>query len=99
LHAQTVCAQVARRLGEPLRLVERRGFQPMTLKKKRPRPTLSAVRCPFCGQELLVSPGAKAIDVDCGGCDTTFEADAGDVFAISIDDVVRPEPRRLFHDL
>src|SRR5687767_4861041 len=75
MHAQNLRAQVARRLGVPKRLVKRRGFQ--LVRRERPfgSPKLPAVDCPFCGQQVLVSPAGRGVsEADCRGCDTSFEA-------------------------
>jgi len=99
VHAPTICAQVARRLGEPERLVARRGFQPLRPKRKTAGPALAAVTCPFCGGQVLVAPGDAQFEAECRRCDTAFLADSADAYPVALDDVERPGPRRLFHEI
>jgi hypothetical protein len=99
MHAQSLCAQVARRLGVPKRLVKRQGFQWVRPEKPIGGAKLPAVDCPFCGQQVLVAPGPGAIEADCRGCDTSFEASSGDVYAVAIDQVERPAARHLGHGI
>jgi len=99
MQTASVCAQVARSLGEPLRLVERRGFQPVQKSKKLPGNKLAAVDCPFCGQQILVASSRDVGEVECRGCDVAFKASSDDVYAVSIDATVRPQARRLFHEI
>ncbi len=96
---QTLCAQVARRTGERLRDVERLGFQPLRPKKKSVGPTLAAVDCPFCRQQVLVVPKRGAVEAECRGCDTAFQADAVDVYPVSLGAAERPHPRRFLHEI
>ena len=98
MYPQTLCAEIARRTGEPLRSIERRGFQPLRPKKKFAGPTLSAVTCPFCGQQVLVAPNSDLVDAECRGCDTAFLADAADVYQVTLAAAERPQPRRLLHE-
>jgi len=99
VYPQTLCAQVARRLGEPERLVARHGFQPLRRMKKSAGAALSAVNCPFCGGQVLVAPGGGQVEAECRRCDTAFLADAADVYAVALDVVERPGPRRFFHEI
>src|SRR5215207_2989168 len=99
MQASTLCAQVARRLGEPLSSVRRRGFQPLRPIKRGAGPTLSAVVCPFCGGQVLVAPNEPIVDAECRGCDTAFTADAGDVFAVLLADAELPKVRRFPHEV
>ncbi len=95
----TLCAQVARRTGEPLRLIERRGFQPLPMRPRRAAgPTLAAVDCPFCGGQVLVAPAGPAVEAACRGCDTCFEAPAADVYPVPLREARRPRARRLLQD-
>jgi hypothetical protein len=98
MYAQTFCAQVAHRLGEPIRLVRGRGFQPLRLSRKTAQPSLSAVDCPFCGQQVLVVPSSEAVEADCRGCDTVFFADAEEVYQVTLGDAEQPQPRRFLHE-
>jgi hypothetical protein len=99
MYIPTLCAQVARRLGEPLRSVRRRGFQPLRPTKRGSGPTLSAVGCPFCGGQVLVAPKGPTVEAECHGCDTAFTADRGDVFEVSLADAERPKVRRFLHEV
>jgi hypothetical protein len=99
MYAATFCAEVARRTGEPLKTIEHRGFQPLRPRKKSAGPTLSAVNCPFCGQQVLVAPNVDSVDAECRGCDTAFLADATDVYQVSLGKARRPRPRRFLHEL
>jgi len=98
VHAQTLCAQVARRLGEPERLVARHGFQPLRLLRSL-GPALFAVNCPFCGGQILVAPEANEIDVECRRCDTAFVADGADAYVVALDDAEWPGPQRFLHEV
>jgi hypothetical protein len=95
MYAPTLCAEVARRLGEPLRAIERRGFQPLRPRVRSAGPSLAAVDCPFCGQQVLVASKAGAVEAECRGCDTAFAADPGDIYEVSLRTAERPRPRRL----
>jgi hypothetical protein len=99
VHAQTLCAQVARRLGEPERLVARHGFQPLMPTKRSAGAALSAVTCPFCGGQVLVAPGGAQIEAECRRCDTAFLADDADAYAVALDDAERPAARRFLHEI
>ena len=99
MNAPTLCAQVARSTGERLRTIERRGFQPLRPRKKSAGPTLAAVNCPFCGQQVLVAPKNGVVDAECRGCDTAFQADVADIYQISLGEAKRPQPRRFLHEL
>ena len=95
MHAQSLCAQVARRLGVSKRLVKRRGFQLVTSRKPVNGPTLTAVRCPFCGQEVLVAPaGSGASEADCRSCDTSFEASPEERYLVALERAAPLRERR-----
>ena len=97
---QTLCAQVAHRLGEPLRTIERRGFQPVTKKeKKNDGDELSAVDCPFCGGQVLVVVQGDTVDAECRGCETAFEASVAEVYTVSLHETERPKLRRFPHEI
>lgn len=99
MHSPTLCAQVASRLGEPLKRIERCGFQPLTRKaKKNAGDDLSAVDCPFCGQQVLVVPRRGRLDAECRGCDTSFEVSPEDVYTISLQETERPKVRSFCHE-
>ena len=85
--------------GERLKTIERRGFQPLRPRKKSTGPTLSAVNCPFCGQQVLVAPNADSVEAECRGCDTAFQADAADVYQVSLGEAKRPQPRQFLHEV
>ena len=94
--SQTLCAQVAHRLGERLRTIERRGFQPLAKKSERnDGGDLLAVDCPFCGQQVLVAPSGPRIDAECHGCDVSFEATGGDLYRIALDQAAPARDRRM----
>jgi len=97
--AQTLCAQVASRLGETPTLVASRGFQPERRVRKTEGPRLAAVDCPFCGCQILVAPRGDAVEAECRGCDTIFEADVADVYAVSLAKAERPRDRHRIIDL
>jgi len=97
MQTATLCAQVARSLGEPLRLIQRRGFQLVQSPKNSVGSKLAAVDCPFCGQQVLVASPRGTIEAECLGCDTAFPASAADVYAISIEDAEPPQARLLLH--
>ena len=97
--AQTFCAQVANRLGETPALVASRGFQPERRVRKTEGPRLAAVDCPFCGGQILVAPHGGRVEAECRGCDTVFEADAADVYVVSLAKAERPRDRYRFADL
>ena len=99
MYAASFCAEVACSTGEPLKTIERRGFQPLRPRKKSAGPTLAAVACPFCRQEVLVAPRSGAIETECRSCDTVFVAEAADVYQVTLGEAKRPQPRRLFHEL
>jgi hypothetical protein len=96
---QTLCAEVARRLGEPLQLVRGRGFQPLRRSKKSAGPALAAADCPFCGRQVVVAAKSKdAVEAECRSCDTAFLAEATDVYQVSLAAAERPAPRRFPHE-
>lgn len=95
MQTQTLCAAVARRLGEPLRLIERRGFQPLAKRPRSPRFEFAAVDCPFCGQQVLVAPSGPRINAECHGCDVSFEATGGDLYRIALDQAAPARDRRM----
>jgi hypothetical protein len=99
MNAQTLCAQVAHRLGEPPALIARRGFQPERRRRKNAGPELAAVDWVFCGGQILVAPGSGAIEAECRGCDTAFEAAPCDVYAVTLHEAERPRRRQRFMDL
>lgn len=97
MNAQTICAEVAHRTGEQISLIRRRGFQPLTKSKPRHAGKLSAVDCPFCGQQVLVARvGSK--EAECRGCDTSFETSPSDVYSIALRDAERPKGRAFRHE-
>src|SRR4051812_48937934 len=99
MYPQTLCAQVARRLGEPLRVIESRGFQPASrTAEKYDGDDLDAVDCPFCGGQVLVAVQGDTVDAECRGCDTSFEASPEDVYTISLRETARPKARRFCHE-
>ena len=100
MNAPTLCAQVARRTGEPLKTIERRGFQPLRPRKESSGPTLAVVNCMFCGRQVLVATkGDEAVEAECRSCDTAFLAEPGDVYTVSLGAAERPQPRRFLHEV
>ena len=99
MQTQTLCAQVARRTGERLRTIERRGFQPLTTMSTALGPKLAAVDCPFCGEQVLVAAKSGTFEAECRGCDTAFAADEGDVYQVAVDAAERPKARRFLHEV
>ena len=99
MHPQALCAQVARQLGEPLRLVRGRGFQPLKPRKKSAGPALAAVNCPFCGRQVFVDRKDEGpVEAECRGCDIAFLAEPSDVYKVSLAAAERPRPRRCLHE-
>lgn len=95
MYATTLAAAVARRLGEPVALIERRGFQALPKSPRRSGPRLAAVDCPFCGQQVLVAPaGRGASEADCRGCDTSFEASPEDRYLVALERAAPLRERR-----
>lgn len=99
MHSQTLCAQVARRTGDSLKTIERRGFQLSKFNRPADGPKLSAVDCPFCGRHTIVAPTkVTAFDVECRSCDTVFSASLDDVFAITLAAAEKPNFRPRMYD-
>lgn len=96
MQAQTLCARVAATLGEPRRVIERRGFQPAFPQRPLGGTWLHALDCPFCGQQVLIPPStAGTFEVECGSCETAFDATQREVYRVSLDAAVKPVPRHL----
>ena len=97
MFAQTLCAQVARRLGEPAALVARLGFQPERPRRKGGGPRLAAVDCPFFGGQVLVAHNRGDVEAECRGCDTALDAAPADIYAVTLHDAEPPRARQLLH--
>lgn len=94
MDAQSLCAQVARQLGEPLRFVERFGFQHSRVSRPVDRTRLKAVDCPFCGRHTIVAPPNQGeFDVECRSCDTLFAASLDEVYLIALSAAQVPTSR------
>lgn len=89
------CA-VAKATGEPVSVIESRGFG-LDRPSKHPiddEPVL-AVSCPFCGTAAILANTPKELpeDAECGRCETVFPYDDDEIYSISVDDLVIPFER------
>jgi hypothetical protein len=85
---------VARRTGESLRTIRRRGFHaqagpPGDLE---PEDLCLCVACPFCGGSSPLPPGPGGLPAlaECDGCDVDYDYDPAEVYVAGPTTPARP---------
>jgi hypothetical protein len=83
---------VARRTGESIKTVRRRGFGMLAQDQHdlEPEEIVLHLDCPFCGRPVAY-PGAATELAACDHCDLDFDFDVDEVYTSAVDAVPRTE--------